>query len=628
MALGAAAGTIALGAYLDARFHIRHDLRNGNNRSRAAAGMNFVAERAKVGKLFLYNELEDAVGTPKGDYLFLIFEDRQWTFAEFFHALQPVGNWLMKDLGVQKGDMVALYGGNSPEYLMLLFALEAIGAKAALVNCNLTAQPLVHCIRLSGARLVLADAGSRSLISPVEGELEGLDAKAKVTYYDTTSIAALTDREPLPPSRRQGASPMDVSSLLYTSGTTGMPKATVMTRARLLAFLRMSHSHFLQPGDRLYTCLPLYHATALILGVYFCLGAGAVVVLSSKFSHARFWPEVHSSQATHIQYIGELARYLLNAPPSPLDRGHKVRLAWGNGMRPDVWERFRERFGIECIYELYGASDGMFQSTNPNRGPFTRNAVGVQGLLWHWWNGRDQKRVRIDPDTQEILRGGSGFAIECKPNEAGEAIVRMNPSAPDQGTPTYYKNHEAAVKRRIADVFEKGDLWFRSGDLMRLDADGRLYFVDRLGDTFRWHSENVSTNEVADIVGGFPQVVEVNVYGVAVPHADGRAGCAAIVPNTKEIDWKGLAEHCLAQLPRYAVPIFIRVVDALEHTSTMKLQKGTLRNEGIDLDRMEQALQDRDGRLDPIYWLPPGSNIYVPFTKKELGELRQGQHKL
>ncbi|EMR71211.1 putative fatty acid transporter protein [Eutypa lata UCREL1] len=476
-AIGAAAGTVALGAYLDARFHIRNDIHKGSLKRRAAEATNFIAERTKAGKLFLYNVFEDRAGTPEGDALFLVFEGRQWTYTEFFNALQPVGNWLMKDLGVQKGEMVALDGGNSAEYLMLVFALEAIGAKTALINCNLTAQPLVHCVQLSGARYVLADAGLR-----------------------------------------------------------------------------------------------------------------------------------------------------------PLDRGHNVKVAWGNGMRPDIWEPFRERFGIDCIYELYAASDGMLQSLNANRGPFSRNAIAVRGPLWHWWNGQDEKRVRVDPDTQEILRGADGYAIECKAGEAGESIIRMNPEAPDQGTPTYYKNHDAAMKRRVSDVFKKGDLWFRSGDLMRLDAEGRLHFVDRLGDTFRWHSENVSTNEVADIIGKWPQIAETNVYGVIVPNADGRAGCVAIVPKRNEagqaLDWKGLAEHCLATLPRYAVPVFLRVVKELEHTGTMKLQKGTLRSEGVDLDRMEQAAKDRGEEVDQVYWLPPGSAVYVPFGKKELGELRQGRYRL
>jgi acyl-CoA synthetase (AMP-forming)/AMP-acid ligase II len=370
-----------------------------------------------------------------------------------------------------------------------------------------------------------------------------------------------------------------------------------------------------------------------------CIGRGAAVVLSRKFSHRTFWPEVHRSGATHLQYVGELCRYLVNAPPGPLDRGHQVRVAWGNGMRPDVWEAFRERFGIETIHELYAATDGLGFETNPNRGDFSRGAIAVRGPLWHLLNGRNERRVRVDPDTQEVLRGPDGLAIEAHVGEPGEMISRIDPKEPDTGVPTYYGNHGAVVKRRLADVFQKGDLWYRSGDLMRLDADGRLFFVDRLGDTFRWKSENVSTNEVSDVVSEFPEIAEANVYGVLVPNSDGRAGCAAIVPiegvqvNPKPgtglpLDFRGLAEHCLSRLPRYAVPIFIRVVRELEYTGTMKLRKGRLRSEGVDLDEIEKSAKEKGEEVDLMYWLPPGGSEYVPFGKREFQDLKGGAVKL
>lgn len=221
----------------------------------------------------------------------------------------------------------------------------------------------------------------------------------------------------------------------------------------------------LKRGDRMYTCLPLYHASAQFICCIPCIATGATVVLSRKFSHSKFWPEVHASRATIIQYVGELCRYLLNAPPSPLDRGHRVRIALGNGMRPDVWEPFRQRFGIEVIHEFYAASDGMAGIlSNLNRGDFSRGAVAVRGPLWHLLNGADEARVPIDPDTQEILRGRDGFAVRCKAGEPGEMIHRMDPNAPETGSPAYYNNSGAAERRRLRDVFSKGDLWFRSGD--------------------------------------------------------------------------------------------------------------------------------------------------------------------
>ncbi|KAI1506048.1 fatty-acyl-CoA synthase [Biscogniauxia marginata] len=600
--------------------------------------MRLILQRARENKLLTYSLFEERAGTSMGDSTFLIFEGREWTYTEFFKALQPVGNWLIKGLGVQKGEVVVVDGGNSPEYIILWFSLEAIGAIPAFVNCNLTAKPLIHSIKLSGARRVLADTDIQSLISPIEEELSSFNAR--VVYYCPAFFQTLTDTELLPSSRREGIDPTDASCLIYTSGTTGLPKAVVLTRAREIY---STQALALKPGDRIYTCLPLYHAAAHVLCVTLCIAKGATVVLSRKFSHKTFWSEVHASKATHIQYVGELCRYLVNAPPGPLDRSHKVRMAWGNGMRPDVWERFQERFGIECVNELYSATDGMMFCANPNRGDYTRSAIDLRGSLWHLLNGRSEKRVRIDPDTQDIVRGANGFAIECKAGEAGETVIRMNPQDPDRGTPTYFKNHAAMMKRRAKDVFKKGDLWFRSGDMMRQDAEGRLYFVDRLGDTFRWHSENVSTNEVSDVVGLFPQLAEVNVYGVLVPHADGRAGCAAVVlaegimaeleregegTGKQALDWKSLTNHCLTSLPRYALPIFMRVVGQLEYTGTMKMQKSRLRSEGIDLDIIEQVAKDKGEEADAIYWLPPGGNTYVSFTKKNLQELRAGRVRL
>ncbi|KAI1307410.1 fatty acid transporter [Xylaria venustula] len=623
---GVAAGALAAGMYLDARFLLRNDLRQGSKKLNALLGMRAVAQAARENKLLTYNVFEDRAGTPEGDNVCLIFEDRQWTYSEFYNAIQPVANWLLKDLGIKKNEIVALDGGNTPEYLMLMLAIEAIGASSALLNCNLTGNALTHSVKLSTSRYVIADQQVRDLVSPVETELK--DAGIETVYYCPTFIEALKDTEPLPKERRIGLDPAGAAYLLYTSGTTGLPKGVILHRFRPILMGRGVGGYLgLKPGVRMYTCLPLYHASGLALCTIPCFLTGATVVLGRKFSHSKFWPEVHQSKATHIQYVGELCRYLVNAPPSPLDRGHKVRMAWGNGMRPDVWERFRERFGIECINELYGASDGMMTVMNPNRGDFSRNAIAVRGPLFHLIN-RDEKRILVDPDTLEVIRGKNGWAIEAKKGEAGELITRMNPDSPDAGTPQYFNNKSATVKRRIKDVFQKGDLWFRSGDLMKLDSQGRLFFIDRLGDTFRWHSENVSTNEVSDVVGKFPQVAETNVYGVLVPNADGRAGCAAIVPteeflNGKEMDFAALAAHCLASLPRYAVPLFLRVTKSLEYTGTHKMQKQKLRSEGIDVAAIKKTSSD-----DQLYWLPPGSQAYVPFTQKDLDTLKAGRVRL
>ena len=383
----------------------------------------------------------------------------------------------------------------------------------------------------------------------------------------------------------------------------------------------------LKPGDKMYTCLPLYHEAGQGLCTTPAIYAGSAIRLSRRFSHKTFWPEVYESGANRLQYVGELCRYLVNAPVHPLERRHKLQEAWGNGMRPDVWEVFRQRFNIPLIHELYAATDGMGATFNPNYGEFSRNAIGVRGLLWHRWNGGNEIRAKINPDTEEIIRGDDGYVVRAGTDEPGEVLHRIDPTVKTAAFKGYFKNEQASDKRWMEKVFEPNDLWFRSGDVMREDADGRVFFVDRLGDTFRWKSENVSTNEVSDVVGTFGQIAECNVYGVQVPHSDGRCGCAMIVPQPPTtpdtLDLNALANHVSSQLPRYAVPIFLRVAAQLSYTGTFKIQKGQAKREGVDIDLIEQS-----GSTDRIFWLPPGGKSYVPYRIEDWEALKSGKVKL
>ncbi|KAK3620251.1 hypothetical protein LTR56_023524 [Elasticomyces elasticus] len=371
----------------------------------------------------------------------------------------------------------------------------------------------------------------------------------------------------------------------------------------------------------------MYHGAGQGLCILPVIYAGASVRLGRKFSHKTFWPEVSESKANRLQYVGELCRYLVNAPPHPLERKHNVEEAWGNGMRPDVWNIFRERFNIPVIHELYAATDGMGSTFNRNKGNFSSGAIGVRGLLWHSKHGANELRARIDPDTEDIVRDRNGFVIRAAVGEPGEVLHRIDPAMAESAFKGYYKNDTATGKRWLRGVFEPNDLFFRSGDVMRVDVDGRTYFVDRLGDTFRWKSENVSTNEVADVLGQFEQIAECNVYGVSVPNADGRCGCATIVPGSSTsidtFDFARLAQHVLGKLPRYSVPLFLRMAPELSYTGTFKIQKGQAKREGIDLDLIEQA-----GSKDRLYWLPPGSTIYVPYRREDWEALKAGKVKL
>lgn len=307
------------------------------------------------------------------------------------------------------------------------------------------------------ARYLIADADVASNVEPVRSRLDDLGVSIK--YYDPSFFATLSNRTPIPETRRETVTLESVRGLIYTSGTTGLPKGVIMTTGRELLVGRMAAAYLgLKPSDRFYTCMPLYHGAAHGLCTTPSIHAGCTIVLGRKFSHRTFWPEVAASKATIIQYVGELCRYLLNGPPNPYERAHCVQVAWGNGMRPDVWEPFRQRFGIPVINELYAATDGLGASFTRNEGPFTAHTIGLRGALWNWRFGDQEVRVRMDVDTEDIMRDENGFAIRCGTNEPGQVLHRLEPEML-AGVPGYYHNDEATIKRRISDVFEKGDLY-------------------------------------------------------------------------------------------------------------------------------------------------------------------------
>ena len=371
----------------------------------------------------------------------------------------------------------------------------------------------------------------------------------------------------------------------------------------------------------------MYHGTGAISAIYLMLG-GVSLAIGAKFSTSKFWMEVCESQSTYFIYVGEIIRYLLNAPENPYERAHRIRCCYGNGLRPDVWEKFRTRFNVPEIAEFFSSSEGMFAMTNWNKGGYTAAYVGHHGLIQRRKYNEIFIPVKIDHDLGgEIWRDpATGFAERMPYDIGGEIIVKVSSEKDFQG---YWRAEEATRKKFVRNVFRTGDLYYRTGDALRRDSEGRWSFMDRLGDTFRWKSENVSTEEVAVVLASYPGVVEANVYGVLVPGHDGRAGCAALhleQQSEQSFDFNALLEFARAQLPKYAVPVFLRVQAAgSTHTHNFKQNKLPLRTEGVDPANIgtEMGMQK-----DRLLWLPPRQDMYVDFSEKDWEMLRTGSARL
>ncbi|KAI8388047.1 uncharacterized protein BYT42DRAFT_611126 [Radiomyces spectabilis] len=625
----AGAGGLIGSMYLDARLLLGRDW----NQIRAgAAAQIYHRIWTWQDKLHFYYRFKDkAKAYP--NRIFVIFEDKQYTFRQLEKASNRLAYWLLAQK-VQRKDVVAMMEQNHPTFYIALLAILKIGAVPSLINTNLSEDSLLHCVKICGTKLFLFDPAYEAQVATIAEECTQALGVSLFAYGEATEenelpplaiaptitpsvLAAYPDKD-TSESYLKGIQNSDAAMLIYTSGTTGMPKAALSQHARM-NFGGMMYSAVagVMPEDRVYCVLPLYHSSGIIVTTAVTLQAGGTIVLGRKFSASRFWDDCVRHRVTAFTYIGEFCRYLLSQPPHPQERNHQVRLVYGNGMRPDVWTRFRERFGIPKICEFYAATEAPTSLFNVNTGDFGAGAVGHRGYLFRTLR-RELKIIAIDPISEEPVRTPAGFCVPCGFDEQGELIVRMDQDSALQFD-GYYKNKDATKKKILTNVFEKGDAYFRSGDLLKLNADGFFFFGDRVGDTFRWKSENVATTEVAQAIGVYPGIAEANVYGALVPHHDGRAGMAAIVlQQGRTINFEDLYNYLRRKLPRYAIPVFIRFVPAMELTGTFKQQKVLFRNQGIDITKIPED--------EAVFWLK--KDTYVPFTKEDYQQLQAGNVKL
>ncbi len=544
------------------------------------------------------NLLKVVLENAKVDPFGLAFEmgDERYTWGALDDKTSQIAH-VLSNHGVKKGDIVALLGTNSPLYIATLFGINRVGATAALINSNLEGHPLSHAVKASGARVAVVEAKSAETLR------SRVDLKPQLERIFVFNNGDFEDRLAEAPARAFPRVPMNANDdyvYIYTSGTTGLPKPCKVSHGRAVVGGASFGPLFwgFKPGDKLYNVLPLYHSNALLLGVGACIMTRTPMAMRSSFSAKAFWDDVQRYNATAMIYIGELCRYLVNTPPCEAERNNPLRVALGNGLRPDVWGPFQKRFDIPDIREFYGATEAP---------GIIVNLTGKQGSV-----GRVPMRrlshlriVRYDVDVDDYVRDGDGFCIECAVDEPGELLIKLD-DEPRSAASEFrgYTDDAATDKKVVRDVFETGDRYYRSGDLMRYDAEDYFFFVDRIGDTYRWKGENVSTAEVADVLSRAPGVRETTVCGFHVPGMEGQAGLAAVVctePFDPEEFWRIAQE-----LPAYAQPRFVRVIDELSTTATFKIQKLSLRREGIDPVAQDGRvfLRQDDGytKLTPALW--------------------------
>ncbi|KAG8440549.1 hypothetical protein GDO86_006334 [Hymenochirus boettgeri] len=553
------------------------------------------------------------------DKPFVLFGEEVYTYSQMDKLSNRAARALRKYGSVKSGDCVALFMGNAPSYIWIWLGVAKLGCSLSCINSNIRSHSFLHCFACSGAKVIVAGPELKGAIEEVMPELR--KDNIRVFFLSETSISegteSLLDKvkaasdESVPKSLRSFVGGKSLAMYIYTSGTTGLPKAAKVTHNRFLLATTLFEICKVKARDIVYTPLPLYHSSAMMIGVHGCISKGATLVLRQKFSASQFWNDCRKYNVTVIQYIGEVMRYICNVPKSDDDATHNVRMAIGNGLRTDVWSEFLRRFGDVHIYEFYASTEGNIGFVN-----YT-NTVGSVGRLNYFHKKLNPYEfIKYDIEKDEPVRDSKGHCIKARKGQPGLLIGKISSSAPFDGYAGNIANTENKILR---DVFRKGDIYFNTGDLLMVDQQNFIYFHDRVGDTFRWKGENVATTEVADILSLVNFIQEVNVYGVPVPNHEGRIGMAALrLFEGEELDGRKLYSHVRDFLPNYARPRFLRIQNAMEITGTFKQRKVGLVKEGFNPIII----------TDPLYFLDEREKKYVPMTQTIWDEIKAKKIKL
>ncbi|KAF9201969.1 hypothetical protein BGZ49_007842 [Haplosporangium sp. Z 27] len=643
--------------YLDGRTRFSRDLKISLPGLKARSWVEGLVANNDIS---LYNRFEDHCKLrPYAPSL--IFEDHTYTWKDLELASNRLAHWYISK-GVQAKDRVAMFMTNSPLFVISWLALLKIKAVGVFINNQVTGPVLLHSLKTANSHMLVFDYELIGQLEESVGAIRDLGYSMYTITPEDQVLSRFDEHDKDPSARFFGFMPWrqfsaegfsresrrdvemgDAAALIYTSGTTGFPKAAVMDHGRCtLAPTVWSNVCKITDKDRVYECLPLYHSSGAVIGLGQSWITGSIVVLARKFSTTNFWKDVREKEVTLFQYIGELCRYLLNAPEHPLDKANKVRLVFGNGLRPDVWRKFQERFDIETVFEFYSMSEATTALLNICSGEDGAGAVGFRGPVVRL------RIVKVDLDTEELIKDENGYCIECTPGETGELITLADNKTSQTRFVGYYNQPKMSNAKLIQNAFVQGDQYMRTGDLFYRTKDHFYYFADRAGDTFRWKGENVSTAEVADTLGHVDGIASCTVYGVIIPGQDGRAGMAAIVlkdgywsqdngATSKDIAAEEsqvsgpklneklleefverLGDYANKKLPPYAIPRFIRICEKeLEITGTFKNKKIELKKEGFDLTKVYER----------IYWWSPQGK-YLPFGHEENDMIQVGRARL
>ena len=549
---------------------------------------------------------------------FMYFEDETWTYSQANKAANSFARYLVSK-GIKHGDRIVMFMENRPYFAISLLALNKIGAIGVLINTSLTGDPLIHCINSSDATKCIVGA---ERVKPLEDVLDQINITKQDNFLwvedtpdyslpewaiDLKANLDFSDDENLHETNSVKAK--DVACYIFTSGTTGVPKAAICPNQKLMAAsINITMAGYrIDETDCMYNCLPLYHSTGLMLGLCAAIQVGASSFVKRKFSASSFWEDAQKYNTTAFVYIGELCRYLANHQQSQAELNNPITVMVGNGLRPDVWDTFKDRFSVDRIVEIYGASEGnaLFMNLlNKNK------TIGMTNA--------DVALIEYDVAEDKILENDDGLCKKISNHDPGLLIIRISPNSVFNG----YTDAQATEKKILRDVFEDGDAWFNTGDLIKTVDVGfalrkvHYQFIDRIGDTFRWRSENVSTNEVGEILNGYKDVFMSNVYGVQVPGCEGRAGMAAFsLDDAGSFNWQEFSDYVENNLPKYARPVFIRIIQEMDTTGTFKLKKNDLRDEAFDLEKV----------TDKVFCLKPNSSNYEALDQDWLQKINSEQ---